>query len=561
MLFKRRRTDAAPAPRLRLVDPAEAAPEADLSRRSYGLLVAGAVALAFLVRASFTFAADFPIGDGGLFYQMARDLKHAGYALPSTTSYNGDGIPYAYPPLMLYAAALLDRLTPLGLLDALRILPLLGSTLAVVAFALLARDMLSSRTAAAFAAFCFAMLPRGLVWTLMGGGLTRGFGLAFALVTIHGAYLLYTRRQRRYAAVAAVFGALALATHIEMAWFAAFSCALLFAAYGRDRWSTVASMLVCAGVLAMTSPWWLTVVARDGLQPFVAAARARDASQSNPLVLFIQFRFTSEILFPISAALGLLGAVACVAARRFVLPLWIVAAALLDARAFGTVAAAPLALLAGIAVADVILPLVERPQPRIESLPAPGRGRPVSDAPSGTPATMLPLAVAAALVCYMLLLALVSSPRQLSAMSTDERAAMQWAADHTPAGSRFAVVSGDQWALDRTSEWLPALTGRVSVVTPQGYEWVGGSAFSRRLAAYRELQKCAGRDAACLTEWSLWNEAGYDYVYIPKLAPRSAIAVDDERECCAALRMSLRADPSYEAVFDGPGATIFRRRS
>ena len=60
----------------------------------------------------------------------------------------------------------------------------------------------------------------------------------------------------------------------------------------------------------MTSPWWLTVVMRDGLQPFVSAAGARDASQSNPLVLFIQFRFTSQILFPVSAALGLRGALA-----------------------------------------------------------------------------------------------------------------------------------------------------------------------------------------------------------------------------------------------------------
>ncbi|TAK63985.1 MAG: hypothetical protein EPO22_06185 [Dehalococcoidia bacterium] len=555
MLFKQRRIDTSLAPRLRIVDPGEATPDADVSPRTYGLLVAGAVALGFLLRASFIFAADFPIGDGGLFYQMVRDLEHAGYALPTTTTYNGDGIPYAYPPLMLYAAAFVDRLTPLGLLDVLRILPLIGSTLAVVAFALLARDMLASRTAAAFAAFCFAMLPRGLVWTLMGGGLTRGFGLAFAIATIHAAYLLYTRGQRRYAALAAVFGALVLATHIEMAWFAVFSCALLLAAYGRDRASVIASMLVCAGVAALTSPWWLTVVARDGFQPFVSAANARDASQSNPLVLFIQFRFTSEILFPASAALGLLGAIACIAARRFVLPSWIVAAALLDTRAFGTVAAAPLALLAGIAFADVILPLVARPQLRLGSLPGAASTRRIASGAA------MPIAVTAVLACYMLLLALVSTPRPLSAMSVDERAAMQWATDNTPPGSRFAVVSGDQWALDRTSEWLPALTGRVSSVTPQGYEWAGGSAFSHRLSAYRELQQCAGRDEACLTGWSLWQEVGYDYVYIPKLAPRSAIAVDNERECCAALRMSLRADPAYEAVYDGPGATIFRHRT
>jgi len=109
--------------------------------------------------------------------------------------------------------------------------------------------------------------------------------------------------------------------------------------------------------------------------------------------------------------------------------------------------------------------------------------------------------------------------------------------------------------------WLPALTGRVSAVTPQGYEWVGGGAFSHRLEAYRDLQKCAARDASCLTVWSLVHDVGYDYLYVPKLAPRSAVAVDDEHECCAALRMSLRGDPAYETVFDGPGATIFRRRS
>jgi hypothetical protein len=554
VLFDRRRLPAAP-PRLRIVDPAQAAPESDLSRRTYVALVGGAVLLGFLVRASFTFAAGFPIGDGGLFYQMVRDLQHAGYALPSATAYNGDGIPYAYPPLMLYAAAILDRLTPLGLLDLLRLLPLVGSTLAVVAFALLARDMLESRTAAAFAAFCFAMLPRGLVWTLMGGGLTRSFGLAFAIATIHTAYLLYTRRERLYGALAVTFGALALATHIEMAWFAAFSCALLFVAYGRDRWSAAASMLVCAGVAALTSPWWLTVVARDGIQPFVAAAAARDASQSNPLVLFVQFRFTSEVLFPVSAALGLLGAIACIASRRFVLPLWIVTAALLDTRAFGTVATAPLALLAGIAVADVLLPLVTSSRSRLDTSRTPSSTTPVA------PGSIAPLVLLGTLACYMLLMALVSSPRPLSAMSADERAVMEWAAGETPAGSRFAVVSGDQWALDRTSEWLPVLAGRVSVVTPQGYEWVTGGTFSRRLAAYRDLQMCAGRDASCLAEWSLRRGIGYDYVYIPKLAPRSAIAADDEYECCAALRLSLRADAEYQAVYDGPGATIFRRRS
>lgn len=557
VLIRRRQADIARVPELRLVDSEYPSPDNDLSERAFVLLLSVAVALGVIVRASFVLAADFPIGDGGLFYQMVRDLQHAGYALPESTAYNGAHIPYVYPPLMLYAAALVDRLTPLTLFDALRWLPLLGSTLTIVAFAALARDMLVSRTATVLAVFCFAMIPRSFVWLLMGGGLTRGFGLAFAILTIHAAYLLYTRRERRFAVYATLFASLALLTHIEMAWFAAFSCAILFAAYGRYQTGVVGSMLACLGVATLTAPWWLTVVARHGIDPFVSAFAARDASASNPLIIFIQFRFTNELLFPVSAALGLLGAVACVAGRRYVLPIWLVAAALLDARALGTVAAAPLSLLAGIAFTDVVVPIITRSGTRLRSLPESEGGDPRRHLAPG----VLPVAAVAILACYLVLMALVSTPAQLTAMSAVERAAMQWPADHTPAGSRFLVVSGDQWASDRSSEWFPALTGRVSAVTPQGYEWAPGRAFSQRLSDYRALQKCSDRDAACIAGWSRERDIGFDYLYLPKSSPRSATTVNDPNECCAALRASLRADPAYATVFDGPGATIFQRRS
>jgi hypothetical protein len=557
VLIRRRQADAARAPQLRLVDSAFSAPNADLSRRAFVQLLAGAVALGVIVRLSFVLAAGFPIGDGGLFYQMARDLQHAGYALPATTSYNGAHIPYAYPPLMLYAAALVDRFTPLTLFDALRWLPLVGSGLTIAAFAALARDMLSSRTAAAFAVFCFAMLPRSFAWLLMGGGLTRGFGLAFAILAIHAAYLLYTRREWRFAACLTLFASAALLAHIEMAWFAAFSCAILFAAYGRHRAGAVGSLLACFGVAALTAPWWLTIVARNGVDPFVSAFGARDASTANPILLLITFRFTNELLFPVSAALGLLGAITCVAARRYVLPTWMVAIALLDARALGTVASVPLALLAGIAFTDVVLPLIARASERLHSLPddrTDDSGRPIAG-------SILPVAAVACLAVYMVLMALVSTPQQLTAASFDERAAMQWPADHTPTGSRFLIVTGDQWASDRTSEWFPALSGRVSAATAQGYEWAPGGAFNRRLTGYRTLQKCSDADSLCIAEWSRERGVEFDYVYLPKLSPRTDATANDPHECCAALRASLRADPSYATVFDGPGATIFKLRS
>src|SRR5262245_31305489 len=91
------------------------------------------------VRLYHTFRVDFPLNDGGLFYVMTRDLQSAHYGLPTFTSYNQIDIPFAYPPLGMYLAALVDDLTPLDLLTVFRVLPLVYCMLTLGAFFLLAR--------------------------------------------------------------------------------------------------------------------------------------------------------------------------------------------------------------------------------------------------------------------------------------------------------------------------------------------------------------------------------------------------------------------------------------
>jgi len=68
-----------------------------------------------MVRLAITLRSDFPLNDGGLFFSMARDLKRAHYALPGEKSYNGADLPFAYPPLGIYLAALADSALPAGL--------------------------------------------------------------------------------------------------------------------------------------------------------------------------------------------------------------------------------------------------------------------------------------------------------------------------------------------------------------------------------------------------------------------------------------------------------------
>ncbi len=557
MLFRRQQADSARPPQLRIVDSAvDDATGIALSSRTYALAILGAIGLGFLVRAGFVLGSDFPLNDGGLFYQMVRDLQHAHYALPDTTTYNSDSLPFVYPPLGLYLAALLNDTTGMGLATVFRLVPLIASTLTIAAFFLLARDMLKSRVAVVAAVFVFAVVPRGFLWLIMGGGVTRAFGLLFALLTMHAAYVMYTRADRRYAALAAMFAALSFLCHIEMAWFAAFSCGLFFLAYGRNRAGVISTLLVIAGGAVLVSPWLALMIARHGVNTFASAFIAAGGSSSSPLIVLIELRFTNELLFPITMALAVLGGIACIAGRRYLLPVWLVAIALLDGRALGTDASVPLALLSGIAVADVVLPLVMR----VPALSL-GGATPASPRAGDRVAAGVAVGFVACAVLYAFLSAMVSTPRQLTGLSAGERAAMSWSAANTAPSAKFLIVSGDQWALDRTSEWFPVLAQRQSVVTTQGYEWQGGDTFRTRLTAYDDAQKCAGKDASCIAAWRSDTGIPFDYVYLPKLAPRIQLLVDDEKECCAALRQSLRSDSAYTVVYDGPAATIFRRNS
>ncbi len=165
--------------------PASPASAAKERAAGWAVLLLNAVLVGLLVRLSFVVASGFPLNDGGLFYAMSEDLWRAGYALPLHTSCNSAGIPYAYPPLAFYLAALLRDVLAVNLLDVLRFAPLLLKTLAIGSFILLARSLLPARVAVLFAVYAFALFP-SFQWEIMGGGLARSLGLLFAIVAVLG---------------------------------------------------------------------------------------------------------------------------------------------------------------------------------------------------------------------------------------------------------------------------------------------------------------------------------------------------------------------------------------
>ena len=529
------------------------APAAGIARRDNPTEIKGAVAAALVglrrlalplsimalgaaLRLSYVLQSDFPLNDGGLFYLMTRELQQAHYRLPAYTAYNGAGLPFAYPPLGFYLAGLAAGLSGWPLLTVMRFLPFLFTALALPAFYGLSRALLGSRQQALLALAAFALLPGAFAWPLMGGGVTRAPGLFFATLALWQAYRLYTRGARRYLLTTTLCAAGAVLSHPAMAWLTAFSGALLFLTYGRSRRGLAHSLAAAVGTALLTAPWWGAVVARYGPGPFMAAGGAPESPLAG-LYALLTLRLSGEAGFPLLAGLALLGMAACLARRRYWLPVWLVAVLLLDPRTAVTTSALPLALLAGVGVSEQLLPALAGDRLR-------------------APRALAPLALGFILL-YALIGTLTGQQPLLSGLGPGEREAMQWVAANTPPGSTFLVLTGDRaWGADRSSEWFPVLAQRVSVATVQGSEWSPG--FSARTARYTALQKCAGQGAGSLEQWAQGEGVTFDYLYVAK---RPAVTLPGSTQWgAAALLAALPCDAHYRLVYDGPGAAVYWRQ-
>jgi hypothetical protein len=538
----------------------DALPGRRLQHRLLGL----AMVLGVLVRVIPALAFDFPLNDGGLFYQMALELKRAGFAIPMVSGYNGDNIPFAYAPLGFYVAALLGW-TSDGVLAAVRWVPVIITCLTLPAFVLLARRLLPNERTIIAATFAYALLPRAFLWMIMGGGLTRSFGMLFTVLALWQVHVLYTNRAWRHALATAVFASLAILSHLGTAPFLVASIALVWLACGRHRHGIVASLVVAGLVLVLTAPWWSVVIAQHGLEPFRAAQASggsvlsgSEARWSVRLALArLTLGITGEPLFPVIFCAGLLGVIVEVTRRRWLLPAWWLLIVLADIRAPGTYTALPIAMLAGVGVWEGLVPLLrswrERETTRVSRTLALGRM---------TPARWSAGALTG-MVAYATFAALYRSPSIpselpfLAALNAGDRAAMRWVASETAPQSQVLVITGTAWANDRVAEWFPVLAERRSVATVQGSEWLPGGEFRRRYDAYEALAACATRDVSCVEQWSSAWRKPFTYLYVAKTMGKKGLPGTD---CCTAVMASASADSRYRRVYDGPGATIFERR-
>lgn len=508
----------------------------DLSK----LILFAAVLLGGLSRFLPVILAGFPVNDGGMFLQMSEELRANGFALPAFTGYNAAGVPYAYPPFGFYATASLSALFGLPGLDLVRWSPAVVSTLGLLAFALMARELLADRLRAGLATLFYALAPASFGWAIMGGGITRAYGLAFLYLTVLFAARLYARPGTSWAALTALAGALAALSHPETGLQAAGACALLWAFRGRTWKSLAWAGAVALGTLALTAPWWGAVIARHGPDPFLSALETSSDGSTGYLQLLTLQIDAGSVFYNLVIALGLAGLTACLARREYALPAWFALPYLLDPRSAPGISFIPLALLAAIGFDQVLAPAWMAARKTA----------------AGWQQDAFALRALFGITLYLFFSAGVYGVQLAGAsLSAADRAAMDWVAERFEPGSSFLLLTGEAYSMkDPFQEWFPVLTPHTSRTTLQGLEWTLGEGFFPRYGELVALQRCAA--VACVQAWS--ERTGLTYRYLLIRLPDAAPA-GGPQTTLGLLARALNAAPGYRLVGESPGVAVYER--
>jgi len=467
-----------------------------------------AILLGTFIRFNPTLLSGFPINDGGMFALMIEELKANHFLLPAFTSYNGLNIPYVYPPLGFYLAGLASDLFGWSAIETLRWLPALFASLSIPAFYLLASRLLKDQYRAALATLFFALVPRAYWWFIMGGGLTRGLGQLFMLLTLASLVRLYEENRRIDIFWSGLFGGLAVLSHPEAAVYTLASALFLWIMLARNRSGLINSLYVALIVLVVSAPWWGTAIHYHGLGPLI---RGSTTGQRYVAILnLFFFTFTEEVYAALIAVLGLIGIAFCLYRKQYLLPLWMVVPFLAAGRSATNPAMVPLCMLAAIGLVDVVFAAFQAKPTEVSSSP-----EAVKEVSDFVPAAERNIFL---FVLVYLLFSSYQSGLGLSKLFLypADKQAMAWVKENTPASSRFLVLTGDNSVFcDAVSEWFPALSGRHNLTTIQGTEWTQGPNFSNYVWSTLDVQHClTADDTSCLDQTV--DRSTYDYIYLSK---------------------------------------------
>ncbi|MBI3151673.1 MAG: hypothetical protein HYZ21_06045 [Chloroflexi bacterium] len=503
----------------------------------------------------------FPLNDGGMFYTMVHDLMSNGYALPQFTTYNHAEIPFAYPPFGFYGTALLSALLPGSDLTIFLYLPAFVNTISILVFYLFAKETLNSRTTASLATVVYALAPRSFLWQVMGGGVTRSFGMLFLLLMLWQAKKLFrashltqqgktsredlshlTERPKPFGAthplvLTVLFGAGTVLSHPQTALHAALGGALIFLFYGLNKRGFISAFFVGLGVVLLTSPWWGLVFSRHGLQTFISAGQTSQRTLRSYLSI-IQFDGLGDYLYLPATLLAFIGIYIFFKQRNYFLVSWAVLAYLIDPRGGSGIALLSMSMLAAVGILKLSA-WISRSE---------GEQAEVLLMRRGSQALVF-----GAMFWFVLVAAVTDFQLINTSLKEGELKMVEWVNSDAGEGKTFLLATGREFSMsDPLQEWFPALTGQYSATTLQGLEWTLAEGFFPWYEQLAEFQHCA--NVNCVSEWT--NRNGVDYDYLVVMIPDE----DDRNELSLSLRSlagSACSSGEYLLVYESGRALVF----
>ena len=479
----------------------------------------------------------YPSFGAGLYLLIAERISDMGYALPKTIPhYTKSGVPFSYPPLMFYTVAVIRDVTGLDPITISRWLPGLVTILYLVPLYLLSRDLLESRPKAALASLIVAVSPPVLQWHISAGGIVRAPAFLFALTGIYAGLRLYKYGDSRWIVPSLVLFTMTVLTHPVYTVFFALSYFLLYLQFDRTLRGLLRGMVVGFGGILLAAPWWLKVLSMHGPDVFTAAAGTHGGIGGGiPSVsALLHISPDSAFIGTVWALIPVLGALWFVRRKRYFLPAWFAAVAVVIGKSRFT-------LLVGALISAVFVmegaTWVKR---RFDVT--------VSRQSIVTVAVVLIAMVGlsgAAMYASGQVDAHAGSESLPQFIDHDDVEAMEWAQTNTKPSATF-VVQGD------AAEWFPQQTHRTILIGPWGVEWEGHQPYRKQLNTFQDMSSC--NSAHCMSRTLSRAGVQPDYIYLPK-GRFTVRGMGYQRT--SKLAMSMHLSPRYQTVYENDGVIIF----
>lgn len=480
--------------------------------------------LGIIIRIPYFFLYNFALNDGALFVAMSEAIRENNYILPPTVLYNRAEIPFAYPPLSFYFVASLTELFNLTTLDVIRYMPLFFNILCICAFILVAFHLIKNKFIFLYTSLFFPLIPRSYEWLIMGGGVTRSVGFFFTLLAIYQANRLLIKKNIQTFVYCSLFLSMALLSHLEWGITSLITVALLILYKQSNKREFILIIALGATVLITTSPWWMTVVIKHGLTPFMAASKTSEWQPTTITNVVSVLKIFDDELggIPLSA-LAIIGWLVSIFRRDWFLPVWLVAIFLTTPRHGATPAAMPLAILAAIGLEQFLIPILLWATKNTFNTV---RNTQLKLKTNDISMRLLTARVVAGVVTVILILIMTkihySQHTPLVALTGSERSGMAWIKEHTPSEAKFVVLTDSvSWQDDRVAEWFPVLADRKSLTTAQGLEWMPGNVFRSKVESILELKSNQAASGGGLAKYITSHYASFEYiaVFIPHIEP------------------------------------------